>query len=84
MALDPIAAYVNEIASTRPCVVCGRQYHHAAMNFAWVRELGPRNFVVRKARAFERTQSEVLEEIAKCEVICSNCQRIRQYREDPL
>jgi hypothetical protein len=58
----------------RPCVDCGVQYHFAAMDFD---HLGDKEFVL--SSAWHKNRVEVEAEIAKCDVVCSNCHRIRTY-----
>lgn len=62
----------------RPCVDCGKRYPSYVMDFDHkcddklgnISSLANRNYV---------TVKKLLSEIAKCDVVCSNCHRIRTY-----
>ena len=73
-------ALVNSFRSC-PCVDCGGVFPPVAMDFDHVR--GEKKFTIAnwmngKARA---TEAELIAEIAKCEVRCANCHRIRHHNE---
>lgn len=55
------------------CADCGYDSHPAALDFDHVR--GEKLFSVSRGAGYP--WETVLEEIAKCEVVCSNCHRIR-------
>jgi hypothetical protein len=60
-----------------PCVDCGGKFHFAAMDFDHLRDkvLNPNqmaNYGWRPAR--------MAEELKKCELVCSNCHRVRTYK----
>ena len=63
-------------AKAVPCTDCGGRFDPCAMDFDHVRgkKRGNISFMVK-----ESTQ-RLLEEIAKCEVVCANCHRLRTYR----
>lgn len=64
-------------AKSRPCADCGGTFHFAAMDF---------DHVLGTAKAFtvsgghKRGAASVLAEIAKCEVVCANCHRLRTFK----
>lgn len=62
-----------------PCMDCGQTFDPACMDFDHAR--GKKSFTISNAveRAGRRWQ-EFLDEIAKCDVVCSNCHRIRTKR----
>jgi hypothetical protein len=60
-----------------PCVDCGNAYHPAAMQFDHLPEF-EKKFEV-SAGAFLRRRDVILAEIAKCELVCSNCHAVRTY-----
>lgn len=66
---------INAIKVARGCSVCGYNAHPAALDFNHVR--GEKLFNV--SRDTKTAWSKVLEEIAKCDVLCSNCHRIHTY-----
>ncbi len=57
----------------RPCTDCGFQFHVTAMEFDHVRGEKVFSLAAPAGQAYEA----VREEIAKCEVVCSNCHRVR-------
>jgi hypothetical protein len=64
-------------AKNRPCVDCGVRHPPAAMDLDHVH--GPKGFGMSKFRQKYATLDEVRAEIAKCEVRCANCHRIRHH-----
>lgn len=70
-------AAITVAAKDVPCVECGARYPSFVMDFDHVRG--------RKQRAVARLATEastaaLLREIAKCEVVCANCHRLRTMR----
>lgn len=68
--------YVSDIKSSTPCKDCGKQYPHYVMDFDHLSDKRGliNDFVLRY------NLKELDLEIAKCEVVCSNCHRERSYR----
>jgi hypothetical protein len=68
--------FIYEIKNGVPCMDCGGTFPHYAMDFDHVR--GEKSFNV--GSGVGRYSVEALkEEIAKCELVCSNCHRIRHH-----
>lgn len=64
-----------EEAKNKPCVVCGQQFHPVAMDFD---HLPPHKKLFNISSAWRWTTVERLKaEIAKCEIICACCHRVR-------
>lgn len=65
-----------------PCTDCGVKYPPYVMDFDHVR--GTKKYNVSSMVSRGMSEKTLLEEIAKCEVVCSNCHRARTYnrRED--
>ncbi len=61
------------------CERCGYDTHHAALDFHH-RNPKDKKFTI-GAEKVNCSKQELLEEIQKCEVICSNCHRILHYEE---
>jgi hypothetical protein len=59
-----------------PCKDCGGTFHHAAMDFDHV--IGEKKFEVSKMVL--RSLQSILDEIAKCDLVCACCHRVRTYR----
>lgn len=63
-------------AKAKPCMDCGVSYPHYVMDLDHVR--GTK--VAGLADLLQHgTLDQVVEEIAKCELVCSNCHRIRTW-----
>lgn len=60
-----------------PCADCGRRYPSYVMDFDHRR--GKKRMVVARMAAGGYSVASVLAEIAKCDVVCANCHRIRTY-----
>jgi hypothetical protein len=59
-----------------PCMDCGIKYPPYVMDFDHVR--GEKEFTIAR-KAHGRTVETLLNEISKCEIVCSNCHRIRTH-----
>jgi hypothetical protein len=69
-----IIAKVNELKSG-PCIDCGLSFHPAAMDFDHLGDkLGNVSRLINRA-----SWARIEQEIAKCDLVCSNCHRIRTY-----
>lgn len=60
----------------KPCTDCGNCFPHYVMDFD---HLGNKEFSVSNGRQGGFSKKRILEEIKKCELVCSNCHRIRTY-----
>jgi hypothetical protein len=58
----------------RPCAICGKQYHHVAMDFYHV--LDNKSFSMTAAMRNNVTLYDLVNEIEKCAVVCANCHRM--------
>lgn len=67
--------YVNKIKYWSDCEDCGYNFAICAMDFDHVRGVkkGAISQLVQKGCSLETLK----EEIAKCEIVCSNCHRVR-------
>jgi hypothetical protein len=65
-------------AKDRPCADCGVEYHYCVMDFDHVR--GKKSFTIAEAINKRFSDEVILAEIEKCEVVCSNCHRLRTWR----
>lgn len=64
-------------AKTRPCKDCNQSYPVYVMDFDHVK--GAKSFNLGSVTAVTVAESTLLAEIAKCDVVCANCHRIRTY-----
>lgn len=65
-----------------PCTDCGRRFPSCAMDFDHVR--GKKKFNIGAFRGHGYSVETVKAEIAKCEVVCACCHRIRTFGLDSL
>jgi hypothetical protein len=61
----------------KPCADCGKEFHFAAMDFDHRED----EVKIREVSDLKNFSSEkkLREEISKCDVVCSNCHRVRSY-----
>lgn len=69
-----INAMLREHKLAVGCADCGFNAHHAALEF---HHLGNKELNLSFAKSLGQAQREM----AKCEVLCSNCHRIRHWNE---
>ena len=71
-------AWLNDYKMSRGCQDCGYAGHPAVLEFDHVR--GVKSFTIgHKAHySLDRLKAEV----AKCDVVCANCHRLRHHRGD--
>ena len=58
-----------------PCADCGQRYHWFQMDFDHVR--GQKSYNI--SRMMTMSEERLRAEIAKCDVVCSNCHRMRTF-----
>jgi hypothetical protein len=75
---EEIRKAVRELKSSTPCADCKRKYPHYVMDFDHVRGKKAHNI---SALMRNSPTPRVWVEIAKCEVVCSNCHRARTYHQ---
>lgn len=71
---DKSKAFIDSFKK-RPCVDCGGYYPPYVMDFDHVR--GNKKFNL--SHYFKGEKTKLINEMIKCQVICSNCHRIRTY-----
>lgn len=69
--------YIQKVKQETPCKDCGENYPYYIMDFDHLdnKSFGIANFVRDKGTNIELLKSE----LAKCEVVCSNCHRTRTF-----
>lgn len=75
---DILRRWVYDLKNKTPCTDCGIQYPYYVTDFDHVGEKGVKKNIISKLINSGSTK-QVKEEIAKCELVCSNCHRIRTY-----
>ena len=74
------AAYIASVKENRPCADCGGNFPVPCMEFDHVR--GEKvNAVANMARSGGFSLESIKREIAKCDLVCANCHRIRHYHQ---
>jgi hypothetical protein len=63
----------------KACTDCGGVFHQAAMEFDHIPERGPKLFNLGQS---DRSVEAVKTEIAKCDIVCANCHRIRTWNRN--
>jgi hypothetical protein len=71
-----LAQYLRDLKTKTPCVDCGINYPYYVMDFDHVRGQKHAN-VMELVSTLSKKRIDL--EIAKCEIVCSNCHRIRTY-----
>ena len=71
-----LAQYLKDIKEKNPCMDCKVSYPYYMMDFDHVRGQKHSN-VAELINTLSKKRID--EEIAKCEVVCSNCHRARTY-----
>ncbi len=69
-----IVAYLSQVKADTPCSDCKKHHHYAVMDFDHARG------VKRTELARADTWKQVFEEIPKCDIVCSNCHRLRTFK----
>ena len=71
-----LAQYLRDLKTKTPCVDCGINYPYYVMDFDHVRGQKHAN-VMELVSTLSKKRIDL--EIAKCEIVCSNCHRIRTH-----
>lgn len=67
-------SWISKLKESSPCVDCGKFYPACVMDFD---HLGDKKFGI--SHSLTRSREVIEREIAKCELVCSNCHRIRTH-----
>ena len=68
--------WLNTIKVDIGCAICGYNKHPAALDFDH-RDPSTKSFNI--SQDPKRSLQSILDEIAKCDVLCANCHRIQTY-----
>lgn len=71
-----LSLFVRELKDN-PCMDCGNKFHFAAMDFDHRGEDEKLGNVSRMVSL--GSKKKILEEVAKCDLVCSNCHRVRTW-----
>lgn len=67
--------FFKELKNNKPCLDCAITYPYFVLDYDHVR--GEKSFDISMAIAQGYPKSDILKEIKKCELVCSNCHRFR-------
>ena len=67
---------IMQDAKSVPCMDCGQSYPHYVMDFD---HRNPTQKIAEVGRMARHGKRKLLEEIAKCDVVCANCHRERTH-----
>lgn len=65
-------------SKNKPCTDCGIKYPYYVMDFDHLRD---KKFDLSRATSHLWSPETVKKEIDKCEVVCSNCHRVRTFKK---
>jgi 5-methylcytosine-specific restriction endonuclease McrA len=71
--------YLRGLKESTPCVDCGKQYPYYVMDFDHLRD---KEYQVSLMVGQGYDIPAIQKEIAKCEIVCSNCHRIRTFTRE--
>jgi hypothetical protein len=75
---DEFRAWYVGLKAGRPCADCGVEFHPVAMHWDHLpgfKKEAALGFLVRLG-----SRQRVLDEIAKCELVCANCHAVRSFK----
>jgi hypothetical protein len=73
------AALIEQLKMV-PCARCKVSYPSCVMDFHHVPGRGQKKFQISRNKCL--TLTALLEEVAKCDVLCANCHRLHHYTDD--
>lgn len=77
---ERLRQFLRNLKEAAPCPDCGVRYPYYVMEFDHQRD---KLFNVGEYAANNNSWRVLKEEIAKCEIVCANCHRLRTYKEEP-
>ena len=75
---DKIITYIENYKIKRPCAGCSQYLHHSQMDFLDAH----RETEIVKMVVDQETLEEAKRQITQLKFICSNCNRLRKFREE--
>ncbi len=67
------------ILKDKPCMDCGKKYPHYVMDFHHRNRESKLTTINRMINYHSYSKIKILNEIKKCDLVCANCHRIREY-----
>jgi hypothetical protein len=75
---DGLREWYRELKEGEPCTDCRGVFHHAAMQWDHLPGLAKKRKVSNMVRRGLH-RGTILEEIAKCELVCANCHAVQTF-----
>ena len=73
-------AWLRSLKTGRPCTDCGRLFDRQVMQWDHLPEFNKLGDI--SGSWTGRSEQEILAEIAKCELVCTNCHTIRTFKRN--
>lgn len=68
---------ISDLKSNVPCTDCRKTYPPYVMDWD---HIGEKRFIISKAANSRKNREVIKEELSRCELVCSNCHRIRTQK----
>ena len=78
---EDLRKWLFEYKSNQSCKKCGFNKHAAALDFHH-RDPLQKDITISKMISDSYSKENILKEIQKCDILCSNCHRIFHYKEN--
>jgi hypothetical protein len=72
-----VRKHIQAIKTATPCADCGICYPYYVMDFDHMRD---KKFNVARGTSAGWRLETIIDEVAKCEIVCANCHRMRTFR----
>lgn len=73
---NKIRRFLQEYKQSNPCADCKENYPYWMMDFD---HLGDKDFTISNFSGTIESMEKIIDEVKKCEVVCSNCHRNRTH-----
>lgn len=74
--------FLWDLKTKTPCADCGKNFHPVAMDFDHIK--GTKIEGISELATWGQPLALIKKEIAKCEIVCAVCHRIRTYNRLPI
>ena len=69
---------VRDLKEASPCADCGHSFPYYVMDYHH-RDAADKEFKLSRALSNTMAWSRILAEVAKCDLLCANCHRVREH-----
>jgi hypothetical protein len=76
--MQSLRDYIISLKDDKHCVDCGNPYPWYVLDYDHVRGEKSFNISIAKSKAYSKERVDA--EIAKCDLVCANCHRIRTFK----